>query len=289
MPPADVRTTRGSRFAVFLARTRMPLLWGSAAFLVAGVVLDVPPWLPIAILVLALAVYLRIGTVRGEPVEVRVPVSGRWLAVNSPADRVPSHLMHAYGQTYAVDLVYVPSDDHRPSLHWWPLTRGPEVFPGFGQAVLAPADATIVRVRDGQRDHASRTSWPAVVAMFALESPLREVSGPRRILGNHVVLDLGDGAYAVAAHLRCDSVRVRRGQRVEAGAQIAECGNSGNSTEPHVHFQVMDHPNVLLAAGLPVSFTYEVDGEHRTGVPGRAHAFRVPDASTHEGAGRTRA
>jgi murein DD-endopeptidase MepM/ murein hydrolase activator NlpD len=42
--------------------------------------------------------------------------------------------------------------------------------------------------------------------------------------------------------------------RITAGQQIAECGNSGNSTEPHLHIQLMDHPSVPLAAGLPVRF-----------------------------------
>jgi murein DD-endopeptidase MepM/ murein hydrolase activator NlpD len=56
------------------------------------------------------------------------------------------------------------------------------------------------------------------------------------------------------ARLRRRSVRVAAGQRVTAGQQIAECGNSGNSTEPHLHVQLMDHPSVLLAAGLPLRF-----------------------------------
>jgi murein DD-endopeptidase MepM/ murein hydrolase activator NlpD len=70
------------------------------------------------------------------------------------------------------------------------------------------------------------------------------------------VLDLGDGAYAAVAHLRQGSVLVRPGQRVSAGAELAECGNSGNSTEPHVHFQLMDHPRPAFAAGLPFRFTH---------------------------------
>jgi murein DD-endopeptidase MepM/ murein hydrolase activator NlpD len=69
-----------------------------------------------------------------------------------------------------------------------------------------------------------------------------------------VVIDLGDGVYALLAHLRRHSVRVTAGQRVAVGQQIAECGNSGNSAWPHLHFQLMDHPSVLLAAGLPVCF-----------------------------------
>jgi murein DD-endopeptidase MepM/ murein hydrolase activator NlpD len=87
------------------------------------------------------------------------------------------------------------------------------------------------------------------------EGMVRELLGPGRILGNHVVLDLGGGVYAALAHLRRGSLLVRRGDRVAAGQQLAECGNSGNSAEPHLHFQLMDHPSVLQAAGLPLRFT----------------------------------
>ena len=52
------------------------------------------------------------------------------------------------------------------------------------------------------------------------------------------------------------------------GEQVAECGNSGNSTEPHLHMQLMDRPGVLFAAGLPFRFDEtRIDGELRDGVP----------------------
>ena len=126
---------------------------------------------------MAFAIYLRLGTVRRPPVEVARPVAGRWLAFNSPADRVPSHHLHAYGQTYAIDLVHDPADGGRPGLAWWPPARRPEDFPGFGQPVLAPADATVVRAHDGERDHWSRTS-PLAMLYVVLEGMVRELLGP---------------------------------------------------------------------------------------------------------------
>jgi len=192
---------------------------------------------------------------RREPIEVEPPVRGRWVAVNSPASRTPSHGTHAYGQTHAIDLVHDP-DPARPrvALVRWPLARPPRTFPGYGQPVLAPADAVVVRASDWQRDHWSRNSWPAVLYMMLIEGSLRELTGPGRVVGNHIVLDLGDGVYAVLAHLRRRSALVTKGDRVRAGQPLAACGNSGNSSEPHVHFQLMDRPGVLLAAGLPFEF-----------------------------------
>lgn len=63
------------------------------------------------------------------------------------------------------------------------------------------------------------------------------------------------GGTAYRAHLERNSVTVRPGDRVEAGVQIARCGNSGNSSEPHLHFQIMDRPWPTFAAGLPFRFT----------------------------------
>jgi len=88
------------------------------------------------------------------------------------------------------------------------------------------------------------------------------------------VLDLGGGVYAALAHLRRGSVLVRPGDRVAAGQPLAACGNSGNSSEPHLHFQLMDHPSVLLAAGLPLRFaSYRVGDADRAGVPRNLEPF----------------
>jgi murein DD-endopeptidase MepM/ murein hydrolase activator NlpD len=268
-------STRLPRYA---ARLRMPLLWGGFAVLVASAFLDPPAWLRlagVAALVAGLALYFRFGTVRRPPVEVAAPVAGRWLALNSPADKVPSHGLHAYGQTYAIDLVHEPAEGARPQFGQGPSFRRPEEFPAFGRPVLAPADGMVVRVHDRERDHRSRSSWPSLLYLV-LEGSLRELTGPGRVLGNHVVLDLGDGVYAVLAHLRRGSVEVVGGERVVAGEQVAECGNSGNSTEPHLHFQLMDHPSVLFAAGLPFRWArFEVDGAPQGGVPANGRPFTV--------------
>jgi murein DD-endopeptidase MepM/ murein hydrolase activator NlpD len=127
----------------------------------------------------------------------------------------------------------------------------------------------VVRVSDWQRDHWSRNSVPGVLYLL-IEGMPRELTGPGRLLGNHIVVDLGDGVYAAFAHLRRRSALVSAGQRVTAGQQLAQCGNSGNSSQPHLHFQLMDRPGVLLAVGLPFRFRCAgPGGEPRAGVPSR--------------------
>ncbi|MEV8289442.1 M23 family metallopeptidase [Streptomyces niveus] len=247
---------------------------------------DPPLWLlfPPAVFVVAVlliqgrrtAAALK-GTTARTPVETGAPVSGRWTALNSPATKVPSHGIHSYGQTYAIDILAAPDPDPRPPFAMlWPLVRGNSHYPAFGAPVLAVADATVVRVLNGRRDHLTRTSLPALAWMMLIESPLRESAGPSWIVGNHVVLDLGDGTYAMYAHLKQGSVTVAAGDRVRAGQRIAACGNTGNSTESHVHFQLMDGPDLDTARGIP--FTWR-----GVGVPANGESFTPePEATPAE-------
>jgi murein DD-endopeptidase MepM/ murein hydrolase activator NlpD len=207
-------------------------------------------WVAAMILIL---VVLRSGTLRRPSVPLQVPVAGRWKAFNSPASRVPSHGVQSYGQAYAVDLVNDPPGGRRPGFGWWPPARRPEDFPGFGTPVHAPCAGTVVRVHDRERDHRSRTSPFGLVYLFTVEL-VRELFGPSRVLGNHVVIDRDGEGFVVLAHLRRGSVRVAAGDRLTAGEEIAECGNSGNSSEPHLHLQLMDRPRSAFAAGLPFHF-----------------------------------
>lgn len=247
------------------ARLRVPVTALGGVALVVGVMAEIR-WLTLpalAVLVLGLALYFRVGTVRGEPFVVRPPVTGRWVALSSPRSKVPSHGLHAYGQTYAIDLLHVPEGRFESVFGWSPAMRRPEAFPGFGRPVVAPASGTVVKVHRRERDHRSRDSWPGLLYWLA-EGTVRELAGPGRLLGNHVVIEAAPGVYALVAHLQKGSVAVAVGDRVRAGQPIAACGNSGSSTEPHVHFQLMDRPGVLLAAGLPFAFR---DAHDDAGVP----------------------
>jgi len=75
------------------------------------------------------------------------------------------------------------------------------------------------------------------------------------------VLAVGAGRYVVLAHLRRGSVRVHSGQRVRAGQLLGRVGNSGNSSEPHLHVHAQDTPDLSAGTGLPIVFgPLSVDG-----------------------------
>ncbi|MEI7034448.1 M23 family metallopeptidase [Streptomyces pratensis] len=258
---------------------------GFVALVLVGVLLEPP--LPFGLTFLPAVVALVIGftlsrtgpakQVKGRPaVEVAPPVTGRWSALNSPADKVPSHGTHVYGQTYAIDIVAEPETPEgeppaRPPFRAiWPVVRRNRDFPAFGAPLFAVADATVVRASDGQRDHLSRNSLPALAYLMLIEGGVRDMFGPSRIIGNHLVLDLGEGVHAVYAHVQRGSLTVRAGETVRAGQEIGRVGNSGNTTEPHLHFHLMDGPDPDSALGIP--FTWR-----GVGVPGSGETFTVEE------------
>jgi hypothetical protein len=238
------------------------------------IVFDYAWWWMLPPIVAAYAIAIAVGSQdRQQPLPSRPPVE---IAppVNSPADKTPSHGTHGYGQTYAIDVIAEPEDSERPEFRaLWPVMRRSSDFPAFGAPLLAVADATVVHATDRQRDHLSRNSLPALAYLMLFEASVRDMFGPSRVFGNHIILDLGDGTYAAYAHLQRGSLTVRAGDRVVAGQQLARCGNSGNSTEPHLHFQLMDGPDLDTARGVP--FTWR-----GAGVPAAGETFTVAEPAT---------
>lgn len=80
------------------------------------------------------------------------------------------------------------------------------------------------------------------------------MQGFEAILGNHVIVKHANDEYSVYAHLKTGSVTVSVGQQVTKGMKIGEVGNSGNSTEPHLHFHLTTKPEMKGARSLPIQF-----------------------------------
>jgi Peptidase family M23 len=215
-----------------------------------------------------------------DPVVVELPLRGEWSVETTPAYQIPSHGTDVLGQRYAYDLVRA---DHRPGLHLHPAGtlrsyliggRTRDCY-GWGQPVHAAFDGVIVQVVDGVAErqwlHVVRESW------LALKNTLAYARGrldPTRLAGNHVIMATG-GTYALYAHLVPGSVAVTSGQQVRAGEVIGRVGHTGNSTAPHLHFQLMDSADPLQARGIPCAFAaylVERDGQWQRverGIPNR--------------------
>ena len=189
-----------------------------------------------------------------QAVDLAYPFEGRWVTRNSPADRVPSHGTTLWGTSFAIDFVPVDEAGRTAPITFRSLLRPEpaERFPGFGRPILAPVPGVIVGALRTAPDHPSFRGLPSVG--YALIQRRRAASGWEALAGNHVMIEMGDGSVVAVCHLRHDSVRVKLGQRVRVGEVLGRCGNSGNSTEPHVHVQAIDRADVSRASAVPITF-----------------------------------
>ncbi len=162
--------------------------------------------------------------------------SKTWTVVKGGPTREYSHSWGILTQRYAYDFVITDGDG---KTHTGDGSR-PEEYYCFGEPIYAPADGVVVETHDGHRDHQRTNGWLDVFQ--------------RDVRGNWVTIEHADGEYSALAHLKCGSVAVAEGNRVERGQQIGRCGHSGNSSEPHLHFHVQDRPNFYLGMGLPIQF-----------------------------------
>lgn len=186
-------------------------------------------------------------------VDLQYPFTGRWLTQNSPANRVPSHGTTRYATSYAIDFVPVDEAGRTALFTVVSLIRPepPERFPGFGRHIVAPVAGLVLAAHDAEPDHPAYRGLPSVG--YALTQHRRAAAGWLALAGNHVLID-GGGVIVALCHLQQGSVEVVSGQPVHVGARLGRCGNSGNSTEPHLHLQAFDDRDVERADAVPLTF-----------------------------------
>lgn len=207
-------------------------------------------------------------------VVLHLPFRGRWTTQNSPANRVPSHGTTLFGTSHAIDFVAVDPRGRSAPNGWRAIvaTESPELFFGFGLPILAPVAGTVLAVLDGETDHEARRSQPALLG-YALSQAQRIRRGPGSIAGNHVIVACSAaGPFVLLAHLQRHSVCVEPGQIVRPGDEVGRCGNSGNSTQPHVHVQATDSVEWAIARGLPLLFHRAADAD-RPWLPRNGETF----------------
>ncbi len=195
-----------------------------------------------------------IATVGAAPRVFAPPLRGtRWVAGNGPSNTsghrralIPVGGRARIAQRFAIDWVKVGDDDRT-------FKGDPNVnasYHAYGQQALAIGDGTVVAIKDGVAENVPQ-KLPGDVKLDT-------------IAGNFVIVDLGGGAFAMWAHFQPGSLKVKLGDRVKTGQVLGLVGNSGNSSEPHLHFQVMDAASPLGAEGLPHAYAaFSVDGKPR--------------------------
>jgi murein DD-endopeptidase MepM/ murein hydrolase activator NlpD len=197
------------------------------------------------------------GTIRIESAVAKTrfafPLKGRWFAAVGPT----MHTGHRWvlPEEFAYDIARLGQDDltHRGSGARF------EDYYAYGAPVLAAADGVVTMAMDDQPENPaalrnpreSLENYGARVQQIQAALLAKGVSG---IAGNYIMIDHGNSEYSLYAHLKPGSVRVKVGDHIAAGTPLGKLGSSGNSTEPHLHFQVCDGPDALACAGIPVEF-----------------------------------
>ena len=166
-----------------------------------------------------------------------LPFKGEWVAVNGCFRQEYSHSWDIPTQRYAYDFIIL--DEHNQSFKG-DVTNVNNYY-CYGKEILAPADGVVVEIKNNGQDS------------IILESG-KFRSKAKHIAGNYIVIQHTKNEFTTLAHLKKDSMKVEVGDSISGGQVIALCGNTGNSTEPHLHFQLQTGQSFYNSAGLPIHF-----------------------------------
>lgn len=176
-------------------------------------------------------------------VDLSFPLKGGRFAVLHGGGAALNHHHAVPAQAHATDVVALNRRGRRAS-GVRPEALG--AYEVYDRAVVAPCDGVVSGMSDGAPD-----------------APIGGVD-PLKPAGNHVLLFCAVGGAEITlllAHLRPGSVAVTRGDRVRRGARLGRVGNSGNSTEPHLHIHAVrgreTDPGAVLATAHAVPLTFD--------------------------------
>lgn len=185
-----------------------------------------------------------------EGTVLTAPFRGDWYVFHGGRSALVNHHYPITAQRNALDLCKVAGGRFSQG-----DPKRLESYPAYGASLFAPAAGKIVKVVGDRPDMA--------IGMMDRD----------QIVGNHVILEIGKDRFVLLAHLMQGSVAVAEGAQVDAGQLIARCGNSGNTSQPHLHLQVQNRADVWATdlKTVPILF--------RDAVRARAgHSERLPAA-----------
>ena len=175
--------------------------------------------------------------------KLKLPFTGEWTVVWGGDTKELNYHVESEAQKNAFDIVV--TDLKGKSYKTDGKTN--EDYYAFGKALMAPCDGEIVLVVDGVKDN--------------IPGELNPVYIP----GNTVIIKTPNNEYLFFAHFKQHSVKVQEGQKVRQGQLLGLCGNSGNSSEPHLHFHIQNVENMVNATGVKCYFdTLIVNGQTKT-------------------------
>lgn len=226
-----------------------------------------------------------------ELAPIEAPLRGEWMVLNSPGTKVPSHGTDYLAQTYAFDLLQVDwtqksAKFHRKSTidHILGQVHLNDCY-AYGKPIYAPISGQVVESLDGHSERDPVQPFHDITVAFKnalFFDPYKH--NIQDITGNFVIIQgegMFKGVWAFLGHMKTDSVKVRNGDLIKSGDLIGNVGHSGNSTAPHLHFQLMDNPDATQAKGIPCCFReYELYHDNhwitvKNGIPKNKDRIRL--------------
>lgn len=192
-----------------------------------------------------------------QQTELRMPIKDP-LIIDSGFDHYAHH-RRLNTTHWAMRMLKIQKNITRYALDMAPLNaqgkmysgqgKKPEDYKGFGQDVLAPASGKIIEIAKGHPDNGINTGPPYGLFKF--------IKNPKLASGNYVVIDHLNGEVSLLAHLKHGSISVEKGQMVNTGDLIGQIGNSGDSTYPHLHYQLENEHTTNVNVYPPKFFGIE--------------------------------
>jgi peptidase M23-like protein len=186
-----------------------------------------------------------------SPIVVAPPLRGEWIAGDSANNRPDAaHRRavlvdngHAWlAQLYAIDWVQYQTVDGKRTTWKGPEDKNDSYF-CYNQPIYSVAAGKVVDTSDGMAENVPHSGKYAVPIDF------------NNAAGNHVVVEIAPHRYVLYAHMRPGTVQVKTGDEVGVGQIIGHVGNTGSSSEPHLHMHIDDQPSFLAGNGVPYEFT----------------------------------
>lgn len=181
------------------------------------------------------------GKIERNTTALDVPFRGSWFTFWGGDDKAQNYHVVSTPQKHAFDFIVV---DKQGKSYQRSGTRNEDYY-AFGKPLYATCDAVVDRVITGVQDNKPGSM------------------NPKEPFGNAVVLRTVNDEYIVYAHFEEGTIKVVQGQQVKAGQLLGRCGNSGNSSEPHLHFHIQDGPELMDAVGVKAYFKQVILQDNR--------------------------
>ena len=163
---------------------------------------------------------------------MQLPFKGEWFTVWGGTEKRQNYHVAFTPQQGAFDFLILNEKDKSYTRSG---TRNEDYY-AFGKPLYAICDAEVYEIGTGVEDNRPTQMNPA------------------QALGNYVVLKTANDEYIFYAHFQKETIKVKKGDVVKQGQLLGNCGNSGNSSEPHLHLHIQDGPNVMADIGARCFF-----------------------------------